>query len=274
MRVDTPVGPLNVTTQGQGKPILFWPSLFLDAAMWQAQVEAVRATHQAIVIDGPGHGQSGAPPGFFSQADCAAAAFEVLAALSVTSPVTVVGCSWGGLVGVEMALAKPDRVAALVLANTPLHAYRGGERLKYTVILAMHRLLGARTGPGTWSAFFGASFLHNKPELDRVTAGFMAADHKAMNIALRATLLKRRDLLDRLGDLSLPVLAIGGTEDKILPSAVAQHQASLIPRAQYHALPDAGHVTPVEQPAAFNALMLPLLDEAFRLADAHVARQG
>lgn len=272
MLIETSVGTLNVSVAGHGEPVLLWPSLFLDGEMWRGQAAALQPDHQVIVVDGPGHGASGPGPIMFSQADCAAAAFQILDRLRVAAPVTVVGCSWGGIVGVEMALARPQRIHALVLANTPLHAYRGLERLKYRAILTMHRWVGVRIAAGTWSTFFAKPFLEDAKRLAEVTRGFMAADQKAMNVALSNTLLRRRDLTPYLSGLKAPTLVISGSADRVLKADIAETQSKAIPGARFVLIEGAGHVTPVEAPEVFNRAMLDFL--ARHPAPRHTATTG
>jgi pimeloyl-ACP methyl ester carboxylesterase len=100
--------------------IVLWPSILADHRIYRAPIEAWRGRHRLVVIDGPGHGDSGPAPGPFTMAQCGQALGEVLDALGITQPVVVIGTSWGGLVAGEFALAQPKRTLAVVMLNTPV----------------------------------------------------------------------------------------------------------------------------------------------------------
>ena len=87
--VDTKVGRLHVELDGDGPPAVLWHSLFVDSATWSALRVVLRADRQLIIIDGPGHGKSSAPPPDFDLAECADAAIRV----------AEIEDHWGSLVG-------------------------------------------------------------------------------------------------------------------------------------------------------------------------------
>ena len=70
--------------------------------------------------------------------------------------------------------------------------------------------------------------------------------------ALRA-LRDRPDSTPLLKEIRVPVLAIAGSDDQITPQAGMQEMARAIPNAEFANIAAAGHLTPVEQPLAFNA---------------------
>ena len=71
----------------------------------------------------------------------------------------------------------------------------------------------------------------------------VAADYRACD---------RFDVMDRLAEVDLPVLVIGGADDGLPPVKYADHLVRHIRRAQRCIIPRAGHLAPVEQPAAVN----------------------
>ena len=110
---------LAVHTSGSGLPLLLLHGFPLDHAMWAAQ-EPLADHARLIVPDQRGFGASAGPgPGSMDElADDAAA---LLAALH-GGPAVVCGLSMGGYIAQHLAVRHPDRVAALVLADTRLEA--------------------------------------------------------------------------------------------------------------------------------------------------------
>jgi pimeloyl-ACP methyl ester carboxylesterase len=64
--VPTRIGPLHVELRRQGPSVLCWPSLYCDARTLDSMADDLARDHRVLVVDGPGHGKSGASPGRFS----------------------------------------------------------------------------------------------------------------------------------------------------------------------------------------------------------------
>jgi pimeloyl-ACP methyl ester carboxylesterase len=65
----------------------------------------------------------------------------------------------------------------------------------------------------------------------------------------------RSDSSDLLSSISCPTLVVVGEQDVLTPPAVAREYATRIPGSQFAAIPDAGHLSNLEQPEAFLAVM-------------------
>jgi 3-oxoadipate enol-lactonase len=59
-----------------------------------------------------------------------------------------------------------------------------------------------------------------------------------------------------LGTITAPTLVLAGSEDPATPPAQAEAIRDAIPGARLHVLPGAGHLANLEQPEAFNRLLL------------------
>lgn len=89
--------------------------------LWRRVVAAAPDGWRVVAVDQLGMGFSDRPPGVRTLGQRVADLDAVLTALDVTGPVVVAGHDWGGIVGLGWAVAHPERVAALVLANTAVH---------------------------------------------------------------------------------------------------------------------------------------------------------
>jgi len=69
----------------------------------------------------------------------------------------------------------------------------------------------------------------------------------------------RPDSTETLRGVRVPTLVMVGSEDEIAPPDTARAMARLIPDAQYHVVPAAGHVAPLEQPLATSRLLADFL---------------
>ena len=218
--VPTRVGPLAVRDTGAGaaagEVIVLWPSILSDHRIYRSQIEAWRGRHRLIVVDGPGHGDSGPAPGPFTMADCGQAVGEVLDALGVAQPVIVVGTSWGGLVAGEFALAQPGRTRAVVMLNTPVYTAAGGPSFSDRFVV-----WGARWIPGTGlyrdgvarAFFLPATRERAGPLMQDFHQHLQQADGAALARSVRSVLIEREALAPRMAGIAAPAMFVAGRHD-------------------------------------------------------------
>jgi len=101
---------------GTGPPVLLIHAGIADRRMWRAQVAALRDRHRVIAMDLRGYGESDLPATAFAHHDDV---IGLLDALGVARA-ALVGCSFGGAVAIDVAIAHPDRVTALALFGSAL----------------------------------------------------------------------------------------------------------------------------------------------------------
>ena len=97
--IDTAVGSLAVRDSAageSGETIVLWPSILADHHIYQGPIASWWGKHRLVIIDGPGHGDSGPAPTPFTIKQCGQALADILNQLGVSTPVILVGCSWGG----------------------------------------------------------------------------------------------------------------------------------------------------------------------------------
>jgi 3-oxoadipate enol-lactonase len=134
------------TGRRPGDPaIVLWHALLFDGGTWRHQVEPLSALGRAIVFDGPGHGKSEVPPPFTLE-DNADALTDAFAELAIDHAVFC-GLSWGGMVGVRLALQHPDRVHALAILDATAEAEERLRRVKYRAFVSLARRFGV---PKRW----------------------------------------------------------------------------------------------------------------------------
>jgi 3-oxoadipate enol-lactonase len=254
--INTSLGNLNVDVAGTGPAVLFWPSLFTDLHLWDAQVE-LAGSHRLIRVDGPGHGKSEGARAPFTMADCARAALEVLDQLGEKSAV-VVGSSWGAMVGIEMARLSPERCRGLVLLNAALAPYGGWKKIYYASIAEAFALLG----PNAINRF--ALELHMlsgrsrrvRPELTRkLRNSVQPLTRKGLGTAARSVLARRDSQADHLRNIGVPALFVAGAEDFVAPAAQMKAQAALLPGARFEELDGVAHLAAWEAPGKTTTLI-------------------
>lgn len=227
-------------TAGQ-PPVVFIHGAGAGSAIWMMTMARVARFARAVAVDLPGHGPSetngtaldGA--GGLTLTRYRDTVGELGAALCL-GPSVLVGHSMGALIALEAALTWPDKARALVLcAAAP----------KMPVDPELQALL--REDPErarSWIADRGLS-PRARPAVRR---GFLAAGALAAAEVTRADfeIVRTTDLRERLATLACPVTWIDGADDRIVRIVPGTDDR----RGEIVLVPDAGHLLPIEAPAA------------------------
>lgn len=168
--------------------------------------------------------------------------------------VHVVGLSLGGCVGLALALHAPARVRTLTLVNAfaRLRPADTGATLR----MALRGLLLA-TAPMSAVAALVARSVFPRPEQDalRQAAAMSLARTSRRAYVAAAAALTRFDARASLERVRCPTMVVAGTDDRTVAIDAKDALARAIPGARWVVVPDSGHVTNADQPAAFNELL-------------------
>lgn len=262
--VSTRVGSLAVEETGSGPPVLLWPSLFTNRTMWRHQRAALEERYRLLLVDPPGHGDSGPPRDDYTLDDCATAAVEVLDAFEIRRA-TWVGLSWGGMTAMRAAIARPKRVRALALFDTSADREPTKQRLADMVMAAVYRRLGLAgfLARAIRPLMIGETSERLRPELmdEDVTAHVRGLEREGVLAAVKA-IIHRDSIVPELPRIACPTLVAVGEEDRATPPRFARAIAEGIPGARLHVIPGAGHLSALEAPDEVNRLLGPFLDAA------------
>jgi 3-oxoadipate enol-lactonase len=264
--VRTRLGRLYYEERGNqrrpGDPtIVLLHGLLFDGGMWRGQVEALSALGRVVILDGPGHGRSEPAPRFMLE-DHADALFDAFGELGIRQAV-IVGLSWGGMVGMRLALQHPAKVAALALLDTSAESETTAKRVEYRSLVALGRRFGlpyvvyrSYLAP----LMFGPRTIANNTELVmesfRRTAGF---ERDGLCRAAIAVLVHRKNILPQLGRIRVPTLVLCGRDDGTTVLARSEAIAKAIPNAKLTVIDGIGHMSALEDPAAVNARLVPFV---------------
>jgi 3-oxoadipate enol-lactonase len=259
--VNTDVGRLYVADEGDGPPVLFWPSFLSDGTLFSHQRAELARDHRVLTVDPPGHGRSETPRGDYTLEECAQAALQVLDAFGFEKAV-LVGLSWGGMTALRVALRAPSRVRALALLDSSAEAESWKEKPRYYVMLEAFKRWGAvgPLVPRILEKMFCQETLERKP---RFVAEFVSRihgfDREGVVRAAHAVILGRRSILSELGRISVPALVAVGDEDSATPPFLSRRMAGALANARFETIPGAGHLSALEQPFTVNRLLRELL---------------
>jgi pimeloyl-ACP methyl ester carboxylesterase len=245
---------------GSGEPVVFLHAFPLNGTMWAPQTSALAAEWRCLTLDARGFGESPAQAPFTMDRY----ADDVVAMLDHAGigSATVVGLSMGGYVAFALWRRAPDRVRALVLADTRATADPPDGVARRRELISLARSEGVcAVAERQLVGLLGKTTRARRPEVE-ATARAIAEGATVEGIvgALEA-LVARPDSTATLATITVPTLFNAGEEDVITPpkEARAMHEAVLGSRLEI--IGRAGHLSNLEAPAAFNVVVSEFLRE-------------
>lgn len=258
---------------GDGEPVVLIHGHSLDSRMWAYQAPAlVDAGFRAIRYDVRGHGRSMVPPEGYTWPDYARDLAELLDKVNVERPAAgplgepaahLVGLSMGGGIALQFALEYPQRVLSLSLVDSALPGF--GYSAEFAGQMEALRQVAQREGleafTEAWLAHPLFAGLRRRPAAwalaQEIVRGFQAPEWRGLVNTVEAD--EQPDLAGRLGDVGVRTLVVAGENDVDDFRLIAEILAAAIPGARLEVIPGCGHVPPMEDPDAFNRVLIGFL---------------
>lgn len=237
---------------GDAPLLLLLHGIGSNSRSFRHQVDELSDEFRVVAWDAPGYGQSDDPPLEFTLERAADDAFGLLKRLGAVRA-HVLGHSMGGVIAQLLYHRHPACVLSLVLSDTnpgtgALPAVQRAQRVAAR-ISAITRLtpaqLALERAPQTVSPNAPSELVR---EIADVMADIRPGTYRAAAISMGET-----DLTDQLSQIHVPTLVLVGELDTTTPPPLCEAMARAIPSSSFHIIPNAGHASNQEQPAAFNA---------------------
>ncbi len=244
---------------GQGAPVVLLHAFPLNRKMWAPQVEALSACYRVITPDFRGHGESSVAGEDSTMERLAEDVRGLLDHLKLER-VALGGLSMGGYVAFAFLRWWPERVAALVLADTRAGAdTEEGRKGRYETAALAEREGSGAIAERMLPKLLAPATHERKPEVV-AAVGEMILQASPAGIA-RALhgMAARPAAFDLLPKIKCPTLILVGEQDGLTPPADSEAMAKAIPGSQLVKIAEAGHLSNLEQPAAFNDALNDLL---------------
>lgn len=254
-RIEVERARLRVIDRGEGDAILLIHGLGASSFTWRKNIDALAQSFRVVSVDllGFGYSQRVAPVDY-SLAGHARRIILLMDILGIERAV-IVGHSLGGTVAQILAARYPERVRRLVLINSSISwDVRALSLLRFLLV---------------FEAFFYAFFYQQRPLRRLMFQNLYSPRHQLPDEVTNhymelARIRGHRKALSRLvrdvahdefphpEQLTLPVLILWGEDDRLLPGWRGSWLAGWMPDARLVRVPDAGHMTPEEQPELVN----------------------
>jgi pimeloyl-ACP methyl ester carboxylesterase len=221
--------------------LLLLHALPLDGSMWAGQMALLPGATYAPTLYALGD----------SVEEWAAAALTLVKG----DRLIVVGCSVGGSCALEVAVAAPDRVAALVLIGTKA-AHRPDPALHAYALATLQR----KGLEEAWRLFWAPLFSNSAGSWVIEDAKRMALRQSPQDVARGVTAFHSRPSRDQfLAKFPRPIVVVTGAED--IAPAVSAAQARSARQGRLHIIPACGHYGPLERPEVVNTILRAVIAE-------------
>ena len=256
---------LHYEVVGEGSPVVLVHAGIADSRMWDPQWETFSRAHRVVRYDLRGFGRSPLAPGRYSPPADLIALLDELA----LGPATFVGASMGGGISLQVAVARPDLVSALVLVGSGVRGHDWSEHvtqsweeeeaafergdLDAAVEVNLRTWVdGPHRSPGEVDPEVRRKVGEmQRRALDLYVEGGADAEEEALVL----------DIGERLGEISVPTLVLVGELDVADMHTVADRLEQEIPGARRATIEGVAHVPSMERPAEFDELVLGFLAE-------------
>lgn len=250
---------LYYEVSGAGPAIVFVHGLGGNHAVWFHQVADFAVDHTVVTMSQRGFAPSDDAPSGYDPERLALDLETVLDAASVRRAV-VVGQSMGGWPALRFALTRPDRVEALVLADTP--AGIQDEEIVAHLSKMVESASRLRTSPPPLGSHPALSpdFTRAQPA-QAILYQTLTTFGSPTPATIAGQLAAARVDPAQLRGLHTPTLFVIGSDDTVFPPQILRHAASRVAGARTALIEGAGHSPYFEKPEVWNAAVRHFLAE-------------
>ena len=242
---------LNYRVDGDpdGAPLVFANSLGTDYRLWDQVLPLLPKGLRIIRYDKRGHGLSSCPPAPYSMGALISDAERLLDLLEVRNCLFV-GLSIGGMIAQGLAVKRMDQIRAMVISNT---GAKIGTTAMWDERIAAVQTGGVESlGDAVMQRWFPKDF-RQRPQM-QAWRNMLTRTPDAGYIGCSAA-ISGTDFYTTTASLTLPTLAIAGSEDGATPPDLVRETADLIKGSQFHLIRRAGHLPCVDKPDEYAQIL-------------------
>jgi len=249
---------IHYQIRGKGsETIVFAHGLLWSEKIFENQIGALQDRYRCISFDFRGQGQTAVTSSGYDMETLAADTIALIEALDAV-PCHFVGVSMGGMVGLRIAIRRPELIKSLALFATSADAETEENKKRYRTLTFIARIFGLRlVANRIMPVMFGKSFLNDplRAKLKRQWRQNLIANRRIGIARAVMGVIEREPIYDQINKITAPTLVARGAEDGAISMEQANRIHSRIPRSKLAIIPHAGHTPTVEKPAMVNGLL-------------------
>ncbi|MDA1164231.1 MAG: alpha/beta fold hydrolase [Planctomycetota bacterium] len=255
---------LAVVDEGTGPPVLFVHGFPLSHAMWQAQLSEFANDYRVIAPDLRGFGSSDVTEGTVTMEQHADDLAALLDELNVDEPIVFCGLSMGGYIAWQFQQKYPERLRALILCDTRAIAdtpegVDNRQRLAKMVVENGSAAVATAMLPNLFSPITSE---RQQSLIDELRETIVATSPQGI-AAASLGMAQRPDVTTTLPAIQTPTLLIVGVDDRISTVEEMRGITAAMPNARLVEIPEAGHMSPLENPERVNQAIHDFLQGLF-----------
>lgn len=246
---------LAIFTKGNldKKPIIFIHGFPYDHTMWDKQIDELKSYYYCVAYDIRGLGESPIGDGQYTMESFVDDLEAVIDYLGLKKPV-LCGLSMGGYIALRAVERNESNYSGLILCDTRSSADTDEGKIKRAENIKKINTLGVKQFVNDFvpHCFSVKSITDSNDEYTKVL-------NKSLNsnaIGVKGCLLAmagRTDTTSYLSQIRIPTLLLCGEDDHLTPPDVMELMAEQIPNSQFEIVPNAGHMSPIENASFVNS---------------------
>lgn len=257
------INGLEVYTFGNesNQPIIFVHGFPYDHTMWDKQIEFLKEDYYCVTYDIRGLGSSAVGDGQYTMESYVDDLFKIIAELELTKP-ALCGLSMGGYISLRAVERSQETFGSLILCDTRAEADSDEGKLIRASKIKQINEVGIEAFVDSFvPTCFAEDTIKNRSELFQSVLNRCKTNNLIGVKGALIAMLSRTDTTSYLSKINIPTIIIVGENDALTPPAVMKILHENIPNSEFVIIPEAGHMTPIEEPEAVNEAIRRFLEQ-------------
>lgn len=250
------VNKLNIYYEIHGDtnkmPLVLIPGLGQSHSMWIPVLDKLLESNQIILLDNRGAGQSDSPTIDYTTLDMATDINALLTALEIPKA-NILGASMGGMIAQEFTLHFSEKVNKLILNSTFLKMSIRTQRLLLNTARWFQLGYVEEAFNSILTNVYAEKFLSDPQSVAKTLQAIQNDPYPQTPVAFNGQFNAciKHNTCDRIRDINLPTLLLGGTRDILALEEDMRQLQKLLANAEASFIPDTAHATHAENPNQF-----------------------
>jgi 3-oxoadipate enol-lactonase len=236
-------------------PVIFIHGFPFNKSSWQPQLDALQAQFRVIAYDNRGFGQSQEGDEKLTVTLMANDLIKLMDSLEIDKAI-ICGLSMGGYIALNAVTRFPDRFAAFVLCDTQcVSDTPEGAKKRYETAEKIQKEGKEKFAEGFMGKLFAKETVASNMSVQENVRSMIISTSVPTLVAALDALAQRTETCTELKNVAKPSLIICGEEDGITPPAQSETMHKNLSGSEIVIIPNAGHLSNLEQPALFNEIL-------------------